>query len=52
MTVRLVVTRPTTSYGWWTGLALAFLPRAMPPDALADPRHRTLLDAMAQVIGA
>ncbi|MFI7693027.1 hypothetical protein ACIBQ6_28420 [Nonomuraea sp. NPDC049655] len=25
--------------------------RAMPADALADPRHRTLLDAMAQVIG-
>ncbi|MER6511522.1 serine hydrolase domain-containing protein [Nonomuraea sp. NPDC001636] len=33
------------------GLALAFLPRTMPADALADPRHRTLLDAVAQVIG-
>ncbi|MGW4407917.1 serine hydrolase domain-containing protein [Nonomuraea sp. NPDC004702] len=34
------------------GLALAFLPRTMPADALADLRHRALLDAVAQVIGA
>ncbi|MEU1727038.1 serine hydrolase domain-containing protein [Nonomuraea sp. NPDC005692] len=34
------------------GLALAFLPRTMPADALADARHRTLLDAVGQVIGA
>ncbi|MFI6925982.1 serine hydrolase domain-containing protein [Nonomuraea spiralis] len=33
------------------GLALAFLPRTMPADALADARHRTLLDAVARVIG-
>ncbi|WP_449061186.1 serine hydrolase domain-containing protein [Planomonospora algeriensis] len=33
------------------GLALAFLPRSMPPDALDDPRHRILLEAVAKVIG-
>jgi CubicO group peptidase (beta-lactamase class C family) len=32
-------------------LALAFLPRAMPTDALRDPRHRVLLAAIARVIG-
>ncbi|MEV8638473.1 serine hydrolase domain-containing protein [Streptosporangium sp. NPDC051023] len=34
------------------GLALAFLPRTMPADALADDRHRTLLNAVTRVIGA
>ncbi|GIH93439.1 serine hydrolase domain-containing protein [Planobispora siamensis] len=33
------------------GLALAFLPRSMPADALDDPRHRVLLAAVAKVIG-
>ncbi|GGS63941.1 esterase [Planobispora rosea] len=33
------------------GLALAFLPRSMPADALNDPRHRLLLEAVAKVIG-
>ncbi|MER5619998.1 serine hydrolase domain-containing protein [Streptosporangium sp. NPDC002544] len=32
-------------------LALAFLPRTMPADALSDVRHRTLLDAVTTVIG-
>ncbi|MER6582819.1 serine hydrolase domain-containing protein [Nonomuraea sp. NPDC001023] len=33
------------------GLALAFLPLAMPADALKDVRHRALLNAVAKVIG-
>ncbi|MEU6998844.1 serine hydrolase domain-containing protein [Nonomuraea sp. NPDC046570] len=33
------------------GLALAFLPRTMPADALSDARHRILLDAVTTVIG-
>ncbi|GII94203.1 serine hydrolase domain-containing protein [Sinosporangium siamense] len=33
-------------------LALAFLPRTMPADALRDARHRVLLDAVTSVIGA
>ncbi|MGJ6969024.1 serine hydrolase domain-containing protein [Streptosporangium sp. G11] len=32
-------------------LALAFLPRAMPANALDDARHRILLDAVTSVIG-
>ncbi len=32
-------------------LAVAFLPRTMPPDALRDPRHHLLLDAISTVAG-